>query len=111
MIKKIEEIGSALANLEGMVKTLKTERDSAKDAGESLKKQLDERELELLQLDEEIQNMTKRHEEEIKALKEEQQKLEEKLDSFAKRIREMIPMLSGSEDVQKGISSDKRGRA
>lgn len=111
MIKKIEEIESALAKLEEMAKSLRVERDSAREAGKALKKQLDEREFELLQLDEEIQNMTKRHEEEIKALQDEQRKLEEKLGSFANRIREMIPMLSEPEEAGKGTSSDKRDKA
>lgn len=110
MIKKIEEIENTLAKLEGLIKNLRTERDSAKSAGESLKAQLDERELELLQLDEEIQNMTKRHEEETLALKEERKKLEEKLDSLTNRLREMIPMLSESEEKQKGASSDKHNK-
>ena len=94
MIKKLEEIDIALAKLEELTRTLRSERDCARDAADNLKKQLDDRELELLQLDDEIQSMTKRHEEELSAMRDEQRKSEERLDSLAGRIREMIPMLS-----------------
>lgn len=110
MIKKIEEIESSLAKLEDIIKTLRSERDSAKKSAENLKKQLDERELELLQLDEEIQNTTKRYEEELKTLREDRQTLEKKLDSFAARVRELIPLLPEAEEKKNGSSSETRNK-
>ncbi len=111
MIKKIEEIESALAKVEDTVKTLRSERDSARRAAETLRKQLDERELELLQLDEEIQNQTKRYEEEIATLRGDRQTLETKLEAFAGRIRDLIPMLPESEEKRNGSSSHARDKA
>ena len=110
MIKKIEEIESSLAKLEGIIKTLRSERNSAKETAENLKKQLDERELELLQLDEEIQTTTKRYEDELVTLREDRRTLEKKLDSFAGRIRELIPLLPESEEKRNGSSPETRNK-
>lgn len=110
MIKKIEEIEHSLAKLEEIIKTLRSERDDAKKTAESLKKQLDDRELELLQLDEEMQNLTKRYEDELTTLRQDRQTLEKKLDSFSERVRELIPLLPRDGGKRTASSSETKNK-
>lgn len=110
MIRKLEEIEKSLAKLGDAVKTMRLERDSARNAASSLRKQLDERELELLQLDEEIQNATKKYEEELATLREDRKTMEKKLDSFGGRIRELISLLPNNEEKRNASSGDQKNK-
>lgn len=93
MIAKITEIESAIDKMESMIKKLVEERDNARSEAERLKKQLDGKELEMLQLDEEIQKEAKRFEEEKETIKQTHADSEKKLDEIAARIRQILPLL------------------
>jgi predicted nucleic acid-binding Zn-ribbon protein len=104
MIEKIAEIDGIVDKLELLIKTLREERDSAVNEFSRLKKDLDDREMELLQMDEEMQKQAKRFEEEKEIMAREQTEAQKKLDSMADRIRQLLPTQS-DEIVQAGSQS------
>ena len=93
MIAKLAEFENIIVKLESLIKNLKADRDQALDEVERLKKLVDQRELELLQLDEEIQSEAKNFEERLKAAADEREDAEKKLDELAIRIRSLLPLL------------------
>jgi predicted nucleic acid-binding Zn-ribbon protein len=93
MFGKIAEIDGIVDRLESLIKTLSEERDNAVDELARVKKTLDDRETELLQMDDEIQRETKRFEEERRTMMQEQADAEQRLEKLAYRIRELLPLL------------------
>jgi chromosome segregation ATPase len=93
MIAKITEIDGIIDKLESLIKTLREERDEAVQELAAVKKNLDDRELELLQLDEEMQRDKKRFDEERQVVLQERAEAAQKLDKIALRIRELVPLL------------------
>jgi predicted nucleic acid-binding Zn-ribbon protein len=91
MIEKITEIDGIVDKLELLIKTLREEKSKAADESERLKKDLDDREMELLQMDEEMQKQAKRFEEEREIMAREQAELRQRLDSMVVRIRQLLP--------------------
>ncbi len=99
MIAKLAEFENIIEKLETLIKNLKDERDKALDELEQTKKLVDQRELELLQLDEEIQREAKSFEERLKAATEERVDAEKKLDELADRIRNLLHLLPAESDA------------
>jgi chromosome segregation ATPase len=93
MIAKLNEIESVIDKLESVIKTLREERDSALNELALVKKTLDEREIELLQMDEEMQREIKRFEDEQNEIAQERLDAEQRLEKIAIRIRELVPLL------------------
>ncbi|MDR1885607.1 MAG: hypothetical protein LBQ56_04975 [Synergistaceae bacterium] len=91
MIAKITELDGIVERLETLVRTIARERDSALEEVERLRKNLDDRELELLQLDEELQRATQRFDDERAATAQEREETERRLDDLASRIKSMLP--------------------
>jgi polyphosphate kinase 2 (PPK2 family) len=91
MIEKIAEFDGIVDKLELLIKTLREERDSAVSESVRLKKDLDDREMELLQMDEEMQKQARRFEEEKEIIVREQAEAQQKLDSMVVRIRQLLP--------------------
>jgi chromosome segregation ATPase len=83
MADSIIDIESGLERIETLVKALREDRDKARAETEVLKKNLDDRELELLQLDEELQNTVKSKAE-----------LENRLTEVASRVKNLLPLIS-----------------
>ena len=100
MIAKLTDFENIIEKLESLIKNLKDDRDRAWDEVERIKKIVDQRELELLQLDEEIQRETKNFEERIKAFVDERADAEKKLDELGIRIRDLLPLLPESRDEE-----------
>ncbi|MDR3322118.1 MAG: hypothetical protein LBS93_06675 [Synergistaceae bacterium] len=94
MIGKITELDGVVGKLESLIKTFRDERDKAVGEADRLKKVLDDRELELLQMDEQLQKESKRIEEERQAMMREHADYEQKLGELATRIRELLPLLT-----------------
>jgi predicted nucleic acid-binding Zn-ribbon protein len=93
MIAKITEIDGIIDRLENMMTALREERDRAISELASLKTELDERELELLQMDEEMRREAARFEDERNMIQQERSEAEARLDKLASRIRELISFL------------------
>jgi uncharacterized FlgJ-related protein len=96
MISKITEIDGIIDRLETLIKTLREERDSALNELVRVKKDLESRELEIMQMDEEIQKEAKRFEEERQFIMQERIEAGQRLDKMALRIKELAPPLSES---------------
>lgn len=93
MIGRINEIESSAERLESLVRSLVDDRARAWAEVDRLKKSLDDRELELLQLDEHLQNETKRFEEERDSLTTSLAEAETCLEQVALRMRTILPLL------------------
>lgn len=100
MIGKINEIESAAERLETSVRFLVEDRARAWAEVDRLKKTLDERELELLQLDEQLSRETKRFEEERDALVMAREDAEKCLEQVAARVQSLLPLLPEIETIE-----------
>lgn len=90
---RVAEIQESADKLESMVRALVDDRERAWAEVAKLKKQLDDRELEFLQMDEEYRNAVKKFDEERASWEGERGDMEKQLDTVAERIRDLIPML------------------
>ena len=93
MIEKIAEVNGIIEKLEERVRALADERNAALSEVAGLKKSLDDREMELLQLDEELRSETKRFEAELARLNQEREETEKHFDELALRVRALLPLL------------------
>ncbi|MDR1515711.1 MAG: hypothetical protein LBS45_08450 [Synergistaceae bacterium] len=93
MIAKITEIEGIIDKLESVIIKLRDERDRAVDELSAAKKALDDRELELLQMDEEMQREAARFEDERNMIKQERDDAGGRLEKLASRIRELVSFL------------------
>ncbi|MDR1943389.1 MAG: hypothetical protein LBQ19_01055 [Synergistaceae bacterium] len=91
MIGKITEIDGIIDKLESLITTLREERDNALKELALAKKTIDERELDLLQMDEEAQRDKRRFEEERQSIMNEQVEAVQMLENVAARIRRLVP--------------------
>ena len=89
MITRIAEIEQIAEKLETMIKSLIKERDDALAEVDRLKRTLDDRELELLQTDEELQKVTNERD----SVMRDKEDTERRLDDVAFRIKELLPLL------------------
>lgn len=99
MLGRIAEIEAAADRLESTIRLLVEDRANARAEVERLRKALDERETEFLQLDEEFQRETKRFEEERAMMRDERAEAERRLDEVSSRIRALLPLLPEITDV------------
>jgi chromosome segregation ATPase len=93
MIEKIAEVNGIIEKLEERVRALADERNAALSDAAGLKKSLDDREMELLQLDEELRSETKRFEAELARLNQEREETEKHFDELASRVRSLLSLL------------------
>jgi len=93
MSDSILDIESGLDKIEALVKTLREERDTAKEEALSMKSALDERETEYLQLDEELQRTRRESEEQISELRREREDLEHRLAEVALKFKNIMPLV------------------
>jgi chromosome segregation ATPase len=96
MIEKIAEVNGIVGKLEELVRELVSERNAAANEVARLRKNLDDREMDLLQLDEQLRSETMKFEEELAKLKQEREDIERKFDELAERIRSILPLLPES---------------
>ncbi|MDR1019865.1 MAG: hypothetical protein LBL73_03820 [Synergistaceae bacterium] len=106
MIAKITEIDGIIDKLETVIMKLREERDRAVDELAAVKKALDERELELLQMDEETQRAIAGFEDELRVIKQERSEAEQRLESVAVRVRELVSFLPDSAASQAAGDND-----
>ncbi|MDR1650933.1 MAG: hypothetical protein LBR87_04035 [Synergistaceae bacterium] len=93
MIDSIVDIESGIDRIEAIVKSLREERDRARSEAEALRKSLDERELELLQIDEELQQTKRGFDEKIAEEGRARGELESRLTELAARIKNLLPLV------------------
>ena len=93
MSDSILDIESAMDKIEALVKTLREERDTAKAEAESARRALDEREIELLQIDEELQELKRKSEEQLSAERRERESLEDRLAEVALKFKNIMPLV------------------
>lgn len=93
MIGSVAEIKEASDRLESMIRALVDDRERAWAEVARLKKALDDREMEFLQMDEEYRNAVKKFEEERVAMAADREDMERTIDEVASRIRGLLPIL------------------
>jgi predicted nucleic acid-binding Zn-ribbon protein len=93
MSDTIIDIESGIDRLESLVRTLREDRDKARAEAMTLRRALDEREMELLQTDEELQLQKKRCADDIAEERKLREDLELRLAEVADRIRRIFPLL------------------
>ena len=93
MSDSILDIENGLDKIEALVKTLREERDTAKAEAESARRALDEREMELLQTDEELQETKRKSEEQLTAERREREDLENRLAEVALKLKNLMPLV------------------
>lgn len=97
MSNTIMDIESSIDRLEALIKDLRGERDSARQEAAAMKRSLDERELELLQSDEELQQTKRRCEEQLELLADERrakEEMERRLSEVASRVKNLLPLIT-----------------
>ena len=100
MSDSILDIESGLDKIEALVKTLREERDTAKEDVLSMKRALDERETEYLQIDEELQKVRRESEEQIAELRGEREDLEKRLAEVALKFKNIMPLVMQYSDEE-----------
>ena len=110
MSDSILDIESSLDKIEALVKALREERDTAKADAESMKRALDDREMELLQIDEELQEVKRKSEEELAAERGEREDLENRLAEVAMKLKNLMPLvMQYSDEAQDVLESPYDG--
>lgn len=93
MTGRVAEIEESAARLERSISALVADRERAWAEVARLKKALDERELEFLQMDEEYQRAVKKFDEERAAMDAEKADVERRLDEVASKVKALLPLL------------------
>lgn len=96
MITRMAEIEQVAEKLEAMIKSLIKDRDDAWAEVARLKQMLDDRELELLQTDEELQKVQGERD----SVMRDKEDTERRLDDVAFRIKELLPLLTEDEEME-----------
>ena len=97
MSNTIMDIEGSIDRIEALIKDLRGERDGARQEAAALKLALDERELELLQSDDELQQTKRLCQEQIELLAEERRVKEEtesRLSEIASRVKSLLPLVT-----------------
>ena len=93
MSDSILDIENGLDKIEALVKTLREERDTAKTDAEAARRALDDREMECLQIDEELQELKRSSEEQLGAERRERENLEDRLAEVALKFKNIMPLV------------------
>lgn len=93
MTGRVAEIEESAARLERSISALVADRERAWAEVARLKKALDERELEFLQMDEEYQRAVKKFDDERAAMDAEKADVERRLDEVASKVKALLPLL------------------
>ncbi|MDR0651921.1 MAG: hypothetical protein LBG12_01310 [Synergistaceae bacterium] len=92
MSDSIADIENGLVKIEALIRGLFNDRDRARAEAADLKRALDDREMELLTLDEAQQNMKDDYERQIAESSRAREELELKLEELASKIMDLIPL-------------------
>ena len=98
MSDSILDIESCMDKIEAMVKTLRGERDAAIAEAESMRRALDERETEFLQIDDELQKIKREGEDKLAAERKERENLENRLAEVASKLKNLMPLVMNHSD-------------
>jgi chromosome segregation ATPase len=94
MSDSIMDIESGLDKIEALIRALRDERDKARDEAADLKRALDDREMELLQSDEELQQTKRKCEEQLAEARDAREEMERRLSEVAAKMKNMMPLVA-----------------
>jgi uncharacterized protein involved in exopolysaccharide biosynthesis len=94
MSSSITDIESGITKIETLIKSLREDRDKARAEAADAKRLLEERELELLQLDEERQEERRGFDDMLSEARQASENLEAKLAELAARIKNLMPLVA-----------------
>jgi len=100
MSDSILDIESGMDKIEALVKTLREERDTARAEAQSMKRSLDDREMEYLQIDEELREFKRASEEQLAAERKEREDLENRLAEVALKFKNIMPLVMKYSDEE-----------
>ncbi|MDR3281049.1 MAG: hypothetical protein LBT23_11095 [Synergistaceae bacterium] len=94
MLESILDIESGIEKIEVLVRTLREDRDKARAEAAELRKALDEREIELLQLDEERERERRGYEDKMAETSRAMEDLESRIHYVADKVRNIMPLVN-----------------
>jgi predicted nucleic acid-binding Zn-ribbon protein len=94
MSSSIADIESGITKIEALIKSLREDRDRARAEAAETKRQLEERELELLQMDEDRREERLAFDDTLAEARKESENLEVKLTELAARIKNLMPLVA-----------------
>ena len=109
MSDSILDIESGIDKIEALVKALREERDKAKAEAEMMRRTLDDREMEFLQIDEELQEMRRNGDGRLAEERRVREELENRLAEVAAKVKNLLPIVEYSEEAQDALESPYDG--
>jgi chromosome segregation ATPase len=104
MSDSMTDIESGIDKIEALIKTLRDERDTARAEAAKTKRELDDREMELLQFDEEMAQTKRRYEEQLTEATQAREDMETRLAEVAAKVKNLMPLVA---EYSSGDSSQK----
>jgi chromosome segregation ATPase len=98
MSDPILDIEDSVGKIEALIKNLRDERDKAVKEAAGLRSALDDRELELLQCDEELQKTRRDCENRLDEARRDREDMENRLADVAARVKNILPIVSDYAD-------------
>jgi len=105
MSDSILDIESGIDKIEALVKALREERDKAKAEAEMMRRTLDDREMEFLQIDEELQEMRRNGDGRLAEERRVREELENRLAEVAAKVKNLLPIVEYSKEAQDELES------
>ncbi|MDR1508764.1 MAG: hypothetical protein LBS53_03930 [Synergistaceae bacterium] len=99
MSSLITDIESGITKIEELIKSLREDSDKARAEAEDAKRALEERELELLQIDEERQEERRAFDDMLSEARQAGENMEARLAELAVRIKNLIPLVAEYDDT------------
>jgi len=106
----ILDIESGIDKIEALVKALREERDVAKAEAEAARRALDDREMEFLQVDEDLQELKRKGDEQLAEERKVREDLENRLAEVAVKVKNLLPIVmeySGETQDAHQLPSDR----
>jgi chromosome segregation ATPase len=94
MSDAITDIESGIDKIEALIKTLRDERDAAKAEAAAMKRDLDDREMELLQTDEEMAETKRGYEEQLAESRQAREDMETRLSDVASKVKNLMALVA-----------------
>ena len=110
MSDSILDIESGIDKIEALVKALREERDVAKAEAEAARRALDDREMEFLQVDEDLQELKRKGDEQLAEERKVREDLENRLAEVAVKVKNLLPIVmeySGETQDAHQLPSDR----
>jgi chromosome segregation ATPase len=108
MSSSIIDIENGITKIEALIKLLREDRDKAREEEEAAKRAIEEREIELLQMDEDRQEERRGYEEKLSEARQANEELEARLTELAARIKNnIVPLVAEYDHADSPAETDQ----